>query len=104
MAHAHRPSVLLLAALVACGGSNVEPPPQRAAQLALIVQPAAQAQSGVALTAQPTVQLEDDQGAAVSQAGVPISVAIATGGGNLFGTTIVNSSANGRATFTGLAI
>lgn len=95
---------LFLALLIGCGGGNVEPPPQRATKLGLTVQPAAQAQSGVGLTAQPVVQLEDDQGAAVSQAAVPITVAIATGGGSLSGTTIVNTSSNGQASFAGLAI
>jgi hypothetical protein len=70
----------------------------------LIVQPAAQAQSGTNLGAQPAVQLQDDQGAAVSQAGVPVSAAIATGGGTLAGATTVNTSSSGLATFTGLAI
>src|SRR5882672_11158422 len=98
------PLVLLLALLLGCGGGSVEPPPPRATKLALSVQPAAQAQSGVSLTVQPAVQLQDDQGVAVSQTGVPVSVVIASGGGSLTGTTIVNTSSNGRATFAGLAI
>jgi subtilisin family serine protease len=40
----------------------------------------------------------------VGQAGVPVSVSIASGGGSLTGATTVNTSSNGRATFTGLAI
>ena len=101
----HPRSVLLLALLVGCGGGdNAGPPPPRATRLALIVQPATHAQSGTNLTAQPAVQLQDDQGAAVSQAGVPVGAAIATGGGSLAGTTTVNTASNGLATFTGLAI
>jgi subtilisin family serine protease len=40
----------------------------------------------------------------VGQAGVPVSVSIASGGGSLTGATTVNTASNGRATFTGLGI
>lgn len=105
MAHARLPSVVLLALLAGCGGgSNVEPPPPHATKLAVSVQPPTQAQSGISLAPPPAVQLQDDQGAAVGQAGVPVNVAIASGGGSLTGSTTVNTSAAGLATFTGLGI
>ena len=105
MAHNRFPFLVLLALLANCGGGgNVEPPAPHATKLALSVQPPAQAQSGVNLAPPPGVQLQDDQGAAVAQAGVPVTVAIASGGGSLTGSTTVNTSAAGLATFTGLAI
>jgi len=58
--------------LAACGGgSNIEPLPRmpQAGQLT-VNQPPAQAQSGISLRPVPAVQLQDDQGAAVAQAGV----------------------------------
>jgi subtilisin family serine protease len=99
----HLRFALLLALLAGCGGDNAEPPPP-ATKLAIAVQPASQAQSGVPISPQPAVQLQDDQGAAVSQAGAPVSVTIASGGGSLLGPTTVNTSSSGLATFTGLGI
>ncbi|MBK7785828.1 MAG: Ig-like domain repeat protein [Gemmatimonadetes bacterium] len=75
-----------------------------AALLGITTQPSATAQSGVAFAQQPVIQLRDSAGNAVAQAGVPVSVAIATGGGTLGGTTTVNTNASGAAAFTGLAI
>jgi subtilase family protein len=94
--------LLLLA--VACGGGESTPPPNPAATLALIVQPPSQAESGVTLTSQPVVQLQDDQGASVAQAGVPVTVSIGGGGGSLVGVTTISTVAGGRAAFTGLAL
>ena len=95
------PSLLLAAA---CGGGESTPPPNPATALALVAQPANQAQSGITLTAQPVVQLQDGQGASVAQAGVPVTVSIADGGGSLVGVTTVHTVADGRATFIGLAL
>ncbi|MEO8636642.1 MAG: hypothetical protein ABI587_15300, partial [Gemmatimonadales bacterium] len=62
------------------------------------------AQSGVALTTQPVLQLKDQFGNSAPQAGVAVTVVIATGGGTLGGTTVVNTNASGLATFTNLAV
>jgi hypothetical protein len=72
--------------------------------LALAQQPSAQATIGVALAQQPVVQLESGTGGALTTPGVSISVAIASGGGTLSGTTTQVTDAQGRATFTDLAI
>ncbi|HKP28917.1 MAG TPA: hypothetical protein VJU15_05925, partial [Gemmatimonadales bacterium] len=53
---------------------------------------------------QPVIQLHDGSNNPVSQSGVPIKAAIATGGGTLLGTLMVNTDASGQATFTNLAI
>ena len=75
-----------------------------ATQLSMTTQPSNLAQSGVAFAQQPAVQLRDAAGNAVSQAGVNISVAIASGGGTLGGSASVATNAAGLATFAGLSI
>ncbi len=75
-----------------------------ATQLAFVTPPAAAAQSGVPLTTVPVVQLQDGGGNAVAQAGVGVTVSLASGGGTLGGTTTATTDALGQATFTGLTI
>src|SRR5438094_950175 len=75
-----------------------------ATQLTLTTQPSATAQSGVAFAQQPVVQLRDGAGNAVSQAGVTVTAAIATGGGTLGGTLTVVTNGSGVASFTDLTI
>src|SRR5207249_8622811 len=66
--------------------------------------PSATAQSGVAFAQQPVVQLRDGAGNPVSQAGVTVTAAIATGGGTLGGTLTAATNGSGVASFTNLAI
>ena len=81
------------------------PPPQSvAARLSISTQPATSAQSGVVFTQQPVVQLVDSAGNPVSQSGVSVTAAVASGGGTLSGTTAVMTGTNGAAAFTNLAI
>src|SRR5207237_1317739 len=75
-----------------------------ATQLTLATQPSTTAQSGVAFAQQPVVQLRDGAGNPVSQAGVTVTAAIATGGGTLGGTLTATTTGTGVATFTNLAI
>ncbi len=75
-----------------------------AAKLAMMTQPSGTAQSGVAFARQPVVQLQDATGNPVSQSGVQVTAAIATGSPALSGTNPVATTANGRATFTNLTI
>jgi hypothetical protein len=72
--------------------------------LVIVQQPAAVGQSGVPLTQQPAVQLEDAQANPVAQAGVLVTAAINEGGGTLGGTQTVPTDAAGKATFTNLSI
>ncbi len=74
------------------------------ASLSITTQPSATAQSGVPLGAQPVVQLRDADGNAVAQAGVSVTVSIASGSGTLGGTATVATDAAGQASFAGLAI
>ncbi|HLL82900.1 MAG TPA: invasin domain 3-containing protein, partial [Longimicrobium sp.] len=75
-----------------------------ASQLAITTQPSSSTQNGAAFAQQPVIQLRDASGNAVAQAGVEVTVAIASGGGTLGGTATVNTDANGTATFAGLSI
>src|SRR5205823_2743769 len=75
-----------------------------ATQLTVTTQPSATAQSGVPFTQQPVIQVRDASGNPVSQAGVTVTAAIATGGGTLGGTLTATTTETGVATFTNLAI
>ena len=72
--------------------------------LALRTQPSSAATAGIALDRQPVVQLRDATGNDVGQAGVPVTVAVASGPGTLGGTTTRTTDGSGRATFTDLVI
>ena len=72
--------------------------------LAIATQPSAGATTGVPLATQPVIQLRDASGNDVQQAGVSVTVAIASGSGRLTGTTSRTTDASGRAVFTDLAI
>ncbi len=74
-----------------------------ATQLVIVQQPAAVGQSGVPLTQQPVVQLQDAQGNPAPQTGVQVTAALNGGGGTLSGSK-AQTDATGRATFTNLAI
>ena len=72
--------------------------------LAVTTQPSATAVSGTAFSTQPVVQLRDADGADVAQAGVDVTASLVSGSGTLGGTATRTTDANGRATFTDLAI
>jgi PKD repeat protein len=74
------------------------------AALAIITQPSASARNGVQLGRQPVIQLRDPGGNPVTRAGIPVSVAIGSGSGNLTGTRQRLTDGGGRATFSDLAI
>ena len=74
-----------------------------AAKLAFVTAPPAAAQSGVALATAPVVQLRDASDNDVAQAGVEIVASITTGGGTVSGAS-ASTDADGRATFSTLAI
>src|SRR5205814_1917355 len=75
-----------------------------ATQLTLTTQPSATAQSGVTFAQQPVVQLRDGAGNPVSQSGVTVTAAIATGAGTLGGTLTATTTSGGTASFTNLSI
>lgn len=76
-----------------------------AGKLVFITQPATSGQSGVALNPQPVLQLVDVNNNPVAQGGVSVTASVASGpGGDVSGTSQVNTNSQGRATFTNLAI
>jgi hypothetical protein len=75
-----------------------------ATQIAIITQPPPAAASGAALSPAPVVQIRDASGNPVNQAGVNITVSLASGTGPLGGTLTRSTNASGQATFTGLSI
>src|SRR5438477_509046 len=79
-----------------------------ATQLSITTQPSSSAQSGAAFAQQPVIQVRDASGNPVSQAGVTVTAAIATGGGTLGGTLTATTNGKGgrassRRTITGAA-
>ena len=72
--------------------------------LSIVTQPSPTAESGVAFAQQPSIQLRDASNLAVSQAGVVVTAAIASGGGTLGGTVTATTNAAGVAAFTNLSI
>ena len=75
-----------------------------AARLVITSELPAIAVSGVALSPQPTLRLEDVDGTPIAREGVIVTVQIASGGGSLTGATTATSDANGQVAFTDLAI
>src|SRR5207248_2076160 len=71
-----------------------------ATQLSITTQPSSSAQSGAASAQQPAVPLRDARRISVSQAGVTVTAAIATGGGTLGGTLTAPTNGSGVASFT----
>lgn len=82
------------------------PPPGPASQLAITVQPSSLAVRNLAFAQQPVIQLLDAAGNAVSQSGVQVTAALASGPGNasLGGTRTVSTNSSGAASFTNLSI
>ena len=74
------------------------------AQLAIVTQPSATAQSGVVFAQQPVIQLQDQYGNPVALDGYEVTASIASGGGSLDGDTTVSTQEDGLAAFSDLAI
>src|SRR5579864_7851149 len=75
-----------------------------AVQLVIAQQPGAAAQSGIRLSPQPAVQLEDAVGNPAAQAGVAVTAALNGSGAVLTGTKTQPTDATGKAAFTDLVI
>jgi hypothetical protein len=74
------------------------------ARLVLTSQIPAIASSGIPLSPQPELRLEDADGTPIAREGVVVTVQIASGGGSLDGATSATSNADGLVAFTDLAI
>ncbi|KKO12205.1 DUF6701 domain-containing protein [Pseudohongiella sp.] len=86
----------------AAGGSGVVFVRYRPPTLTIQTQPSASAISGAAFNQAPVVVLRDSNNSVVANA--TVTVAIASGGGTLGGTTSVQTNASGQATFNNLSI
>jgi len=77
-----------------------------AGQLSITTQPSASATVGQPLSVQPQIQLRDNLGNPVAQAGIAVTAAIASGpvGGTLSGQLTQATNANGLATFVDLTL
>ena len=75
-----------------------------AARLVITSEIPAIAVSGVPLSPQPTLRLEDLDGTPIAREGVEVTVAILSGGGTLEGEATVFSNASGEVAFTDIAI
>jgi hypothetical protein len=75
-----------------------------ASRLFIATAPSTTAASGVVLAQQPVIQVRDASNQNVSQSGIAVTAAIASGGGALAGTMVVSTDASGRAVFTDLAL
>ncbi len=96
-------AILLLAA---CDDAAdlVLPSNNQSATVSLRTQPSSSASNGQRFDRQPIVQLRDSAGNDVAMADVEVTAAIASGPGELVGSKQRNTDADGRATFTDLAI
>ena len=76
------------------------------AALTVETQPSSSAQSGAPFARQPAIQIRDQAGNPVRQAGVAIAASIASGpgGGSLGGGAVVTTDANGLASYANLSI
>ncbi len=75
-----------------------------ATKLSITTQPPSSATSGVTFSTQPVIQLRDASDNPVSQSGVVVTAAIATGGGALGGATTATTNTSGVAIFANLSI
>jgi hypothetical protein len=71
-------------------------------KLAILTQPSATVQSGVALTPQPVIEIEDSAGNYVTTSNLAVTATLTSGGGTLSNFNATASS--GQATFSGLAL
>lgn len=78
--------------------------PAPSPHLVIATQPSDSAPSGVAFARQPVIQLQDASGSPLPVSGVSITIAIASGGGSLGGTTTQVTNSSGSAAFKNLAI
>jgi uncharacterized protein YjdB len=75
-----------------------------ATKLTISSQASASAQTGVAFSTQPSVQLRDASNNSVAQSGVVVTASIASGSGTLGGSTTATTNGSGVATFSNLRI
>ena len=73
-------------------------------RLVILTQPSTTAMSGVPFAQQPMLQVEDNLGNPIPQAGISVTAGISSGGGTLGGNTTLTTDVTGKVQFTDLAI
>jgi hypothetical protein len=100
----HIALLLLAAGSLTCSGDGTNPN-NDPAKLAVTTQPSSSAVNGQPLAVQPVVQVQDADGDNVAAPnGTTITASVAGGGATVQGTATVTPDANGKATFTDLAV
>ncbi|MES2178081.1 MAG: Ig-like domain-containing protein [Gemmatimonadota bacterium] len=90
--------------LVDAISNSIDITPAPASKLVIATAPPATAQSGVALTTQPVIQVADASGAPVSSPGIVVTATTTGGESSVTGVATATTNANGVATFTNLGI
>ena len=99
-----RTLIFAAAAFVSITSGTVTVTPGTPTALSLTTAPSAAARSSLALSQQPVLQLRDQSGNAVSEAGRPVTASIASGAAAISGGTSVLTDGAGQATFVTLSI
>ncbi|MFY9607465.1 MAG: hypothetical protein WAU45_02475 [Blastocatellia bacterium] len=79
------------------------PPPTNATKVVFVQQPT-DTVVDQSITPTVTVQLQDNSSTNITDANIPISIALTSGSGTLVGTTTQMTDSNGLATFSGLSL
>ena len=88
--------------LTGTSSSAISVTPGPVTALSMATQPSSSATSGSPFATSPSVQLRDESGNAVAQAGFPVSAAVV--GAAFVGTSTANTNASGVASFPGLGL
>jgi len=83
---------------------SAEAQPLTGPRLGVTTQPSGTAESGAVLAQQPVIQLQDENGGALAQAGVTVTASVGAQGVALGGTTARATNDQGQAVFTDLAL
>jgi hypothetical protein len=75
-----------------------------ATQLGIIVQPSSQELSGIPISRQPVIQIQDASGNAVAMTGIVVTATLNSGPGTLGGNVAVSTNSAGTAAFSSLVI
>lgn len=84
-------------------GGTIVPPPA-ATKLGITTQPTSAPVNDTAFAQQPVIQLQDSGSSPISQAGIVVTAAIASGSMTLGGTLTATTNSSGVATFTNLKL
>jgi hypothetical protein len=91
--------------LAGCGGGGNDPPPAGVPKkIVMVTQPPGSVAARATIAPSVVVQVLDGRDDPVLQSGIPIQAGISSGGPTLVGTLIMNTDAQGQATFSNLQV